>query len=164
MGPSGVATGGVTDLLASGDARGDAELIRRVLTGEGYHGELCALAARYVGRGMSAEWAAETLRGLMMARADERRDARWWDRFASIDALVASAAKKYAQAREARQALARIARRMIDGRRPSAEIRETIRAEAEARGVDPTKALEIAVWVARQELLRREGDAAAPGG
>ena len=43
----------------------DAELIRRILTGEGFHVELTALAARYVGRNIPPGTVVEMLRGLM---------------------------------------------------------------------------------------------------
>ena len=61
-------------------------------TGEGFHAELCALAARYISRGMSADATAETLRGLMLAHPEAARDYRWRDRFAGIRELATSAA------------------------------------------------------------------------
>ncbi len=48
---------------SSYEAHKDAELIRRIVTGEGYHVEMCALAARYIGRGMQPDMAREILRG-----------------------------------------------------------------------------------------------------
>ncbi len=138
-----------------GDGREDAELIRRIATGEGLHAELCALAARYIGRGMSAAAAGDTLRGLMLAHPDAARDGRWQDRFASIGDLVASAAGKYADAQGHRRALAKLAGRMFRNRRPSAEVHAAVLAEAAARGIEPDRAEAIARWVAEREIERR---------
>jgi len=142
---------------AGPDAREDAELIRRIVTGEGLHVEMCALAARYIGRGMSTRGAAEVLRGLMLSFPDPARDERWRDRFASIDAIVASATQKYATPADHRREIARLAGRLIHGRRPAEEVRAAIRADAATRGIDPMRAESIAAWVAQQELDRRRG-------
>ena len=57
--------GGRTDAEAGTEVREDAELVRCVVTGEGLHVEMCALAARYIGRGVDAETVANLLRGLL---------------------------------------------------------------------------------------------------
>jgi hypothetical protein len=52
LGPS-IGPGGAEQAAGIGtEARDDADLVRRIVTGEGYHVELTALAARYIGRGM----------------------------------------------------------------------------------------------------------------
>ena len=141
---------------AGGDSREDAELVRAIATGNGFHAELCALAARYIGRGISATATVETLRGLMLAHPEAVRDDRWRDRFASVAGLVASAAAKYAEAAGHRRALAKLAGRMIRNRRPSAEMRAAMRAEAETRGIDAEQAEHILQWAVKRELARRE--------
>ena len=141
---------------AGGDGREDAELVRAIATGEGFHAELCALAARYLGRGIPAAATVETLRGLMLAHSESARDDRWRDRFGSIPELVGSAAEKYAEAAEHRRALARLAGRMIRQRCPSAEMRAAVLAEAETRGIEPERAERILEWAVRRELVNRE--------
>ncbi|WP_372620866.1 hypothetical protein [Falsiroseomonas sp.] len=141
---------------AGGDPREDAELVRRIATGEGYHGELVALAARYIGRGISAATTADCLKGLMLACPEAARDDRWRDRYASIDDLVRSAVTKYAAGAEHRRALARLAgRRLRDGIDPEDVLAEAM-AEAEARGIATETAGRIVRWCAEQELARRE--------
>lgn len=66
-----------TPTEGSGDGRADAELVRAIATSEGFHAELCALAARYIGRGISATATVETLRGLMLAHPEAARNDRW---------------------------------------------------------------------------------------
>ena len=51
-----------------------------VVTGQGFHVELCALAARYVGRGIPGGTVEELLRGIMLTHPDVARDERWLDR------------------------------------------------------------------------------------
>jgi hypothetical protein len=138
------------------DGRGDAALVRAIATGEGFHGELCALAARYLGRGISAAATVETLRGLMLAHPKAAQNDRWRDRFDSIPELVASAAAKFAETAEHRRALARLAGRMIRNRRPSAEMRAAMLAEAETRGIAAERAESILEWAVKRELARRE--------
>jgi len=147
--------GKATATESGGDGREDAALVRCVVTGEGFHAELCALAARYVGRGISAAATIETLRGLMLAHPEAARDDRWRDRFASIPELVASAAGKYAGGAAQRGILAKLAGRLIRERRPAAEVRATVLAEAETRGIEAGRAEEILHWVAQRELDRR---------
>lgn len=147
--------GKATATEAGGDGREDAALVRAIATGEGFHAELCALAARYLGRGIPAAATIETLRGLMLAHAEAARDDRWRDRFGSIPELVASAAGKYAEAAAHRRALAKLAGRMIRDRRPSAEMRAALRAEAITRGVDPAQADSILEWAVQRELVNR---------
>jgi hypothetical protein len=147
--------GTVAGAEGDGDGREDAELVRRIATGEGFHAELCALAARYTGRGISAAATAETLRGLMLAQPQAARDDRWRDRFESIGGLVASAAGKYAETAEHRRALAKLAGRLLRDRRPSAEMRAAVLAEAAARGIEPERAEAIARWVVEREIERR---------
>ena len=138
-----------------GDGAEDSELVRRIATGDGFHAELCALAARYVARGMSAPATAETLRGLMLAHPEAARDDRWCDRFASIGELVASAARKFNDPEGHARNLAKLAGRMLRERRPSDEVRAAVLAEAAARGIEADRAEGIVQWVARCEVERR---------
>jgi hypothetical protein len=140
---------------AGGDGREDAELVRAIVTGHGFHAELCALSARYLGRGMSATATAETMRGLMLAHPEAARDERWRDRLASIPNLVASAASKYAEAAAHRRALAKLAGRLLRERRPSDEVHTAVLAEAAALGIEAERAEGIARWVAEREIERR---------
>lgn len=57
---------------ASGEAREDAELIRCIVTGEHFHVEMCALAARYIGRGIGVDTAA-AMRDDGFSAYEERR-------------------------------------------------------------------------------------------
>lgn len=138
-----------------GDGAEDSELVRRIATGEGFHAELCALAARYISRGMSAAATAETLRGLMLAHPEAARDNRWHDRFASIGELATSAARKFNDPEGHGRALAKLVGRMLRDRRPSAEVRAAVLAEAVALGIDAERAEGIARWVAEREIERR---------
>ena len=141
---------------AGGDPREDAELVRRIATGEGYHAELVALAARYIGRGIPAATTANCLKGLMLACPEPARDARWSDRFASVDDLVRSAVTKYAARAEHRRELARMAgRRLWEGVDPCDVLAEAL-AEAEARGIAAETARDIVRWCAEREVARRE--------
>ncbi len=152
------ALGGAASAAEAGaDGREDGELVRRIVTGEGLHAELCALAARYIGRGIAPAATAETLRGLMLACPEAARDARWHDRFASIPDLVASAAGKYAAAAGQRRALAGLACRLLRNRLPVAAVRESVMNEAEACGIEAARAERILVWAAERELARRGG-------
>jgi len=141
---------------AGSDPRDDSELVRRIATGEGYHAELVALAARYVGRGVPAATTADCLKGLMLACPEAGRDARWSDRFASIDHVVRSAVTKYAASAEHRRELARLAgRRLREGVDPDHVMAEAV-AEAEARGLAVEIARRIVRWCAEREIARRE--------
>ena len=123
------------------EARDDAELIRRILSGEGFHVELCAIAARYIGRGMDTHAVAETLRGMMLAQAS--RDARWLDRFRSIEGIVSSAAAKYAPEAVRRRAIARLTHRMARRRRSAEDIKTAILAQAQQLDLNAECALAI---------------------
>lgn len=141
---------------AGGDLREDAELVRRIATGEGYHAELLALAARYIGRAIPAATTADCLKGLMLACPEPARDARWSDRFASIDDLVRSAVTKYAASAEHRREVARlVGRRLRDDIDPDDVLAEAM-AEAEARGIAAETACGIVRWCAEREVARRE--------
>lgn len=138
------------------DAREDCELVRRVVTGQGFHVELCALAARYVGRSIPGDTVEELLRGIMLTHPDVARDERWLDRYYSIDDLVASAVEKFARKIEDRErALARLAGRLIHARQPSEQVRAAVFAEAEQRGVEREKAERIITWAAQREIDKR---------
>jgi hypothetical protein len=148
--------GNATTGEAEGDPRDDAELVRRLATGEGYHAELVALAARYIGRGLSATTTGELLAGLMLACPEAARDDRWRDRFASIGAVVKSAVEKYAAAAGHRRAVCRLAgRRFREGVDPDDVLAEAL-AEAAARGIAPEVARRLVRWCAEREVARRE--------
>ncbi len=148
--------GGAEPEAPGRDAREDAELVRRIVAGEGYHRELLPLAARYIGRGVSASATAEMLRGLMLAHPEAARDDRWRDRFQSIGDLVQSAVGKYAAAREHRRELARMAARLLrDGADPG-DVLAAVVGEAGARGIAGDQAEGIVRWCAEREIERRE--------
>ncbi len=135
-----------------GDEREDGELARRIATGEGYHAELCALTARWIGRGLSAGATAETLKGLMLARPEAERDARWSDRYASIPGLVQSAADKYAAPREHRRGLAWLAARRLRMGDDPAEVLAAVVTEGKVLGVAEDTAARLVRWVAAREV------------
>jgi hypothetical protein len=155
--PSTLASGArsVGENAAGSEARDDAELVRRIVTGDGFHCELTALAARYVGRGMHPRDVAETLRGLMLAHPAEARDARLFDRIGSIGSIVRSARAKFAPEAERRRAVARLTHRMIRGRRSGNEIRAALLAEAERLGIASECALGIGRAILRDKIRGR---------
>ena len=128
---------------ATDDAIADAELIRRIVTGEGLHVELCAMAARLIGRGVRGHDTAEMFRGFMLSHPEPARDERWHDRYHSIDELVRSAMDKYAEQADGRRAIARTTHQMAATKAPYAEIEAAVLAEAEKRGVKNDTALAI---------------------
>lgn len=153
------ATAGTEQPTSTGDERGIADLVQRIVTGAEYHTALCPLAARMIGRNVPPGTVAELLRGLMLARPVEAQDARWKSRFAEISRFVESATGKYGEAAARRKAsnraVAAIASRMIRARRPSAEIRDAVLAEAAKRDVPPDRAQAILKWIAERELAAR---------
>jgi hypothetical protein len=145
-----------SDLANGAEARRDAELVRRILTGDGYHSELTALAARYIGRGMDPRAAAETLRGLMLSHLPEARDDRWRDRIGSIPAIVRSAAEKFAPEAQRRRALAKFTHRLV--RQPTttgAQIKSAILAEAVRLGITAGAGLAIGGGIVRDYEAKR---------
>jgi hypothetical protein len=142
---------------ASGSAaeETDAELVRCIVTGEGFHVELCALAARYIGRGIDGKTVAEILRGLMLAHPEAARDARWRDRYQSIGGLVKSALEKYGSGAEGRRAIASTTHRMVRLRAPADEIHAAVLREAEQRGMAVEAALGIAGAILREKVEGR---------
>lgn len=148
---------GHSAISATGDAREDAELIRCIVTGEHFHVELCALAARYIGRNIPPDTVEELLRGIMLALHGEGdRDERWFDRYYSIPELVASALQKYrADDQEKRKSVVALACDLTKQRRLSTEIRTEVYAKAEASGISRQAADSIIAWAARKELARR---------
>jgi hypothetical protein len=153
LGPPAAAGGQVGN--AGAEAREDAELVRRIVTGEGFHAELCALSARYIGRGVGVDTVADLLRGLMLSHAEPARDARWHNRYQSIGSIVKSAQAKYGGGVEGRRAIARITHRMARRRRPAAEIRDAVLHEAEQRGFTPEAAVAIAAAILRKKVEGR---------
>jgi hypothetical protein len=145
------------------DGREDAELIRLVVTGKQFHPALCPLAARYIGRGIPAMTVLEILRGLMLSHPEITRDARWQDRFSKIDALVASAVKKYQDdahnRRENDRRLRDHALKLCRLQRPSGEIYDAVSNLADALGLSEARALSAAEWAFRTNCARRAGHA-----
>jgi hypothetical protein len=133
-------------------SRDDSELIRRVITGEGYHCEMCALAARYCGSGMKPDGVAEVLRGLMLSTPEAARDDRWHQRFGQIPDLVTSASAKFTDQVEARRAVARVTHKARRAGLPSTEIKAAVLAEAERGSVDTDTALRIARRILAEEI------------
>jgi hypothetical protein len=152
IGPPGGSRG--TDSAdASAEAREDAELIRSAVTGEHLHVELCALAARYVGRGIPAGTVADLLRGVMLAQPEPARDARWISRYDNIGELVRSAAQKFGGEQiEARRAVARETWKLAEQNRPAEEIRAAVLATAERMGLAPDRAINIAAGILAEVL------------
>ena len=145
-----------SEIGGGADGRDDAELVHRIVTGDGYHPELTALAARYIGRGMDPRAAAQTLRGLMLSHLPEARDDRWRDRIRSIPAIVSSAAEKFAPAAERRRTLARFTHRLVRQRTTTgAQIRSAILAEAERLGIAAGAGLAIAGGIVRNYEAKR---------
>jgi hypothetical protein len=138
-----------------GESRVDAELIRRIVTGEGFHVEMCALAGRYLARGMTQIAAGDVLKGLMLSFPEAARDKRWLDRFNSIPALAASAATKVRDdTTDGRRAVARLISQMVRTGCSGNEIRTAAVAEAERHRLPLNVAADIAAWVARRERAR----------
>jgi len=121
----------------------DAEMICQIITGDSLHVPLCALAARYIGRGLDSHSVAELLRGLMLAKPDVQHDERWRDRYDSIPSLVASAAQKYVAEAEHRRAIARVVHDLVRRRRPGEEIKSAVLTEAARRNFGAERALAI---------------------
>ncbi len=159
IGPPGSAKGTTTAAEVGKDARETSELVRLILTGEHYHCELRALAARLIGQNVPATITAELLRGFMLA-ASGVRDERWVDRYYSIDDLVTSAVKKYQDSarirRDNNSKLCAMAIQLFEQRHLSAEVREALHAEADRLGINDNFRIEdILRWAAEKELARR---------
>jgi hypothetical protein len=138
---------------ASAEAREDAELIRSAITGEHLHVELCALAARYIGRGIPAGTVADLLRGVMLAQPEPARGARWTTRYDNIGKLVRSAAQKFGGEQiAARRAVARETWKLAEQNRPGEEIRAAVLATAERLGLAPDRAINIAAGILREVM------------
>ena len=135
-----------------GEAREDAELIRCVVTGEGFHVELCALAGRYVGRGVDQRAISQILRGLMLAHPEEARDERWRDRYQSIDVIVSSAASKFIPEADRRRAIASLTHRMFRSGCSGPVIAGAIATEAQRVAFPEDRALDIARNILREKI------------
>jgi hypothetical protein len=159
--PGNTSTGQTTE--AGKDARETCELVRLILTGEHYHCELRALAARLIGQNVPSGAAAELLRGFMLASTGPR-DERWTDRYYSIDGLVESAVGKYQADARIRQdngrQLSALAMRLFKSNTPSTEVRKALYDEADRLGINDNFRIEdILRWAAETELKRRSGHA-----
>lgn len=133
---------------ASAEAREDAEMVRSCVTGEHLHVELCALAARYVGRGIPADTVTDLLRGIMLATTETARDARWTERYDNVGELVRSAVQKFGGEQvEGRRAIARETWKLAERGRPADEIRAAVLETAERWGIDPDRAINIAAGI-----------------
>jgi hypothetical protein len=150
------------DRTSSQEAREDAELIRCVVTGEHLHGELCALAARYIGRGIPDATVEELMRGMMLSHPECARNERWLDRLRSIPELVASARRKYraddAQPSDPRRKeVGRVAFRLLRRRLPAAQlVGELHRLNQQYLEPLPSEVVNsIALWATRQHVASR---------
>ena len=148
--PGGAAKAGV--IGGDGEEREDAELIRCVVSGENFHVELCALAGRYIGRGMDQRAVAQILRGLMLTHPEEARDERWRDRYQSIAALVTSAANKFSPEADRRRAIARLTHRLIGGGCSGPAIRDAVAVEALRLALPEDNAVDIARRILREKI------------
>lgn len=89
-----------------GEPRDTAELISAITTGTDYHAPLTALAMRYLKAGMADAQVVLTLRGLMAAVPQERRDTkdgllhsgRWQSRYDDIPRAVSTARREIDEA------------------------------------------------------------------
>jgi hypothetical protein len=151
------------DKLAGRDAREDAELVRCVVTGEHLHAELCALAARYIGRNIPPDTVGELLRGMMLCHPAGVRDTRWQDRYYSIPELVASAWRKYREESEGRpdprrRDIARAAFAMLRHRMaPDELVTELHRLNQQQPEPLPADVVNAtAIWCARQYSQRHD--------
>jgi len=145
---------------ANKEPREDAELIRCIISAEHFHIELCALAARYIARGIPPGTVSDILSGIMLSHPEGSRDGRWYDRYYSIPALVASAQHKFhselcQQTKPARRELARMARCMFRECRPSKEVIVAVLKRAGELELPERTARDIVQWAARQELAGR---------
>jgi hypothetical protein len=159
IGRPGSAPGADPTATDTGEARHDAELVRRIVTGAGFHVEMCALAGRYLTRGMTRAAAADVLRGLMLSHPETARDTRWSDRFGTIDNLVTSAADKFRDdTAPGRREVARVLARATRECAAAEDIRAAAYAEGERQGLPPAVVEEIAAWLYRRERARMGGD------
>ena len=150
-------TPGSVGAAAGEAAEADAELIRQIVTTEGLHPALCAMAARLIGRGMRPDTTAETLRGFMLATTETHRDERWEHRYGQIPSLVESAAAKFNNDQsEAWRAIARVTHQSSRFGTP-ASIRTAIVTEAERSGVSTNKALALAARILTGKMQRHVG-------
>ena len=157
IGPPGANASTGIDGIISTELREDAELIRCAVTGDGYHVEMCSLAARYVGRGVPSATVDGILRGLMLARPERVRDERWHSRYEDIPTLVSSAVAKYAgKELERRRAIARIVHRMADDERAPDDILSAIRAEAARVELPSDRAIQIADAILLERAVRAD--------
>jgi hypothetical protein len=141
---------------AGQDARDDAELISRIITGEGYHVELCALAARYIGRGLRPDTVIEALRGFMLSVHSACRDGRWHSRYAEIPRIVSSAAAKFGDKdNSAWRAIASVTHKQCKARHCSADIKAAVIAKAAEVGLPPDKALALSARILADLTSRR---------
>jgi hypothetical protein len=158
IGRPGTTPGADPAAAGTGEARTDAELVRRIVTGEGFHGEMCALAGRYLARGMTRAAAADVLRGLMLSHPEPARDARWTDRFGSIDKLITSAAGKFINdTAPGRREVARVIARATREGATADDMRAAAFAEGERNGLAPKVIEDIATWLYRRERARMGG-------
>ncbi len=138
-------------------ARGDADLVRRIVTGDGYHTELCALAARYIGRGIDPRAVGDVLRGLMLAQNEPERDERWQDRFRSIPQLVASARRKYQdEYAPARRTIAAAAWTALERGGSADDIANAAIAAGEAAGVPMSMVQDVLSYIHARRGGRRD--------
>jgi hypothetical protein len=142
-GPRKAGGGHVAGTDAGQDARDDAELIRRIVTGEGLHVELCAVAARYIGRGLRPDTVVALLRGVMLATAEPSRDERWHHRFGQIPGLVDSAAAKYTDQADAWKAIARTTHRAHEAGHTYDATKTAVLQEAERSGIGIDTAIKL---------------------
>ena len=145
---------------AGQDARDDAELVRRIVTGEGLHVELCALSARYAARGIPGKTISGLLQGVMLSIPEAARDARWRDRYDDIGRTVWSGRSKFKnRAEPGRKSVARLALSLVRQQRPENEVRWHVAQAAEEIGLTVEDADAVIEW-ARGTLARETSHAA----
>jgi hypothetical protein len=130
------------------DARETAQLVRRIVTGEGYHNELCALAARLVGQGTRPDTAVQMLRGIMLAHTEDHRDQRWHDRYKSINKLVVSAKEKFAtETQNKRRRVAAAAWQALESGASAKEIADAAITTAQTVGLSLDETADVLTYI-----------------
>jgi hypothetical protein len=149
--------------------RRDLDLFRLVSSGDELHGPLTALSARLIGDGMKPARSCALLRALMELHPEGTRDQRWNARYAEIDDIVASAARKFSKPDTAdpeknseaaeravgRRALARLVATMARKGCSADRIRAAAIAEGQRHGLGERDVEGAGEWFRRQLIAKK---------
>lgn len=72
----------------------DAELVRRINSGDDYHDAIMTYSARLISRGVDVQGTTDTIKGLMEAMPEAQRDERWRQRYGDIYRTVQGAVNR----------------------------------------------------------------------